>query len=573
MYILGIHSGHDASVALLKDGELIFASEEERYSKIKHHSGFPYLSIKSALDFAGLSLDDIDYYAFSPNIRIGTKNMFYYASEAALMYKNLLLAYGFKEANAVLRERIGYQKIQSKKARENKDEFNFNTKKSYSVDHHLAHVASSYFCSGFDDCVFVSWDYAGASVSTSMGYGKGDEIVTRYKIGFPNSLGYLYAYITKFLAFMPWSDEGKVMGLAPYGKNIYDFSKIITLEGYNHKINPEYLNLIDFEKSFSDKDYVKFSQKIEDFLGPGYEKFRFDENAKNIACSLQTKIEEICLEIVKRLTEEFKIRNLCISGGLGLNCKLNGEILGLGLIDNIFAPPTPNDSGLSIGAALYLYKKLGFKQKYVMEHAYYGPEYGNDDIEKELLNSGLEYEKCNDISKTAAELLAQDHVIGWYQGRMEFGARALGNRSILANPKNEKMKDTVNKMKGRELWRPLTPSFLEEKVVDYVENPKPSPFMTLAFRIKKEMTKEIPAVVHVDGTARVQTVEKKVNPKYWNLINNLNRLNGSPCVLNTSMNIAGMPIALKPDDALFTMEKMKLDYMVLGDYLVKKDRS
>ncbi len=570
MHILGIHPGHDASVALLKDGKLIFASEEERYSKIKHHFGFPYLSIRSSLDFTGLSLDDIDYFAFSPSTGIDMQNMFYYASEATKMFGNLLWAYGFKEAKAVIRERMNYQKLQKVEADKNKNEFNFERKRSFSVDHHLAHAASSYYCSGFKESVFVSWDYAGASVSTALGYGKGEEIVTKYRIGFPNSLGYLYAYITKFLAFRPWSDEGKVMGLAPYGKNMYDFSKIITLEGYNHKINPRYLNLIDFEKSFEDKDYVRFSQEIENFLGPRYEKFRFDENAKNIACSLQTKIEEICLDIVRSLIEEFKIKNLCISGGLGLNCKLNGEILSSGIIDNIFVPPTPNDSGLSVGAALYLHKKLGYGLDYVMEHAYYGPEYGNDEIEIALQKGRYNYEKCNDISKISAELLAQDHVIGWYQGRMEFGARALGNRSILANPKNNKIKDIVNTMKGRELWRPLTPSFLTEKVAEYVENPRSSPFMTLAFRIKKEKAAEIPAVVHVDGTARVQTVEKKVNPKYWNLINELNRLNGAPCVLNTSMNVAGMPIALTPDDALFTMEKMGLDYMVMGDYLVKK---
>ncbi len=570
MHILGIHPGHDASVALLKDGKLIFASEEERYSKIKHHFGFPYLSIRSALDFTGLSLDDIDYFAFSPSTGIDMQNAFYYASEATKMFGNLLWAYGFKEAKAVIRERMNYQKLQKIEADKNKNEFNFERKRSFSVDHHLAHAASSYYCSGFKESVFVSWDYAGASVSTALGYGKGEEIITKYRIGFPNSLGYLYAYITNFLAFKPWSDEGKVMGLAPYGKNTYDFSKLVTLDGYNHKINPRYLNLIDFEKSFGDKDIVRFSKEIENFLGPSYEKFRFDENAKNIACSLQTKIEEICLDIVRSLTGEFKIRNLCISGGLGLNCKLNGEILRSGIIDNIFAPPTPNDTGLSVGAALYLHKKLGYEMNYVMEHAYYGPEYSDSEIERALQKSDYDYEKCNDISKTSAELLADNHVIGWYQGRMEFGPRALGNRSILANPKDGKMKDIVNIMKKRELWRPLTPSFLAEKVAEYVENPRSSPFMTLAFRIKKEKAGEIPAVVHVDGTARVQTVEKKVNPKYWSLINELNRLNGAPCVLNTSMNVAGMPIALTPEDALFTMEKMGMDYMAVGAFLVRR---
>jgi len=569
IYILGIHAGHDASVSLLKNGELIFASEEERYSKIKHHNGFPYEAIAHALAYANITFDEVDYFAFSPYHTLDIKNLFYYISEASKMFKNLVKVYGFKEAKAVLKERMQYHKIQKDKQ---KYQYNFDKNKSFSVDHHLAHVASSYFCSGFDRCGFISWDYAGASISTTLGYANNGEIFTKYKIGFPHSLGYLYAYITKYLGFNPWGGEGKVMGLAPYGKNVYDFGKIISLEGYTHKINPKYLNLIDFEKSFYDVDYIKFSPKIENFLGPHLKKFEFCERSADIACSLQTKIEEIGLDMVKKLTKEFEIRNLCISGGLGLNCKLNGLILASGLADNIFVQPSASDAGLSLGAALYLHKKLYGKMNYKMEHVYYGDGFDNNEIEDALSERAFIYEKYNDITKVVAELLAEGNVVGWFQGRMEFGPRALGNRSILADPRDEKIKDIVNKFKGRELWRPLTPSFLIEEAENYLENYKPSPFMTITFKVKEDKIKEIPAVVHVDGTARIQTVDKKTNPKYWKLINNLKKETGSPCVLNTSMNIAGMPIACTPDDALFTMEKMGLDYMAIGDYLFQKER-
>jgi carbamoyltransferase len=569
MYILGIHAGHDASASLLKDGELIFASEEERYSKLKHHNGFPANAIANALAYAGISRDEVDYFAFSPSHIFTLKNSVYLISEASKLFKNVASVYGLRSAMTVLNERAGYFKHYRNTV---KGEYEFDKKKCFSIDHHLAHVVSSYTCSGFQKGVFASWDYTGASVSTLLGYAE-DDIFVKYKIGFPHSLGYLYSYITQFLGFKPWGDEGKVMGLSPYGENEYEFSKLISLNGYTHRINPYYLNLIDFESSFYDPNNIRYSSEIEGFLGPHFKKQEFNERAANIAKSLQNRVEEICLNIVEKLTTEFGSRNLCIAGGVGLNSKLNGELLASRNVDNIFIQPAANDAGLSLGAALELYRRLGYKKRFVMRHAYYGDEFSADEIEDAIRNSGFVYERQKDISGTVAELLAKGNIVGWFQGRMELGPRALGNRSILADPRDEKIRDKVNRLKGREFWRPLAPSFIMDNVDDYIEGVYPSPFMALVFKIKEEKINEIPAIVHVDNTCRLQTVEKEINPEYWGLINEFKKETGIPCLLNTSMNIAGLPIACTPADALFTLEKMGHDYLAIGDFLVKLGKS
>jgi carbamoyltransferase len=568
MYILGIHAGHDASASLLKDGELMFASEEERYSKLKHHNGFPANAIANALTYAGISTDEVDYFAFSPPLKLNLKSFRYLASESLNLFKNLALTYGAAEAIKFL---VGRKKYHKSLVSENVNKnFTHNTKKIFFTEHHTAHIASSYLCSGFKESINISWDFHGIAHSSYFGYSENGDIHTKYKIEFPHSLGFLYAYITQFLGFTPWNDEGKVMGLSSYGKNEYDFSRLISLDGYVHKINPSYLHFPYFQHNlFVETQNYNYPSELLRFLGAHFKKFEFSDRSANIAHSLQSKIEEICLKIVKGLCDEFDSKNVCIAGGLGLNSKLNGEILASGMIENIFIQPAASDAGLSLGAALELYRRLGYKKRFVLRHAYYGDEFSADEIEDAIKNSGFVYERQKDISGTVAELLAKGKIVGWFQGRMELGPRALGNRSILADPRDEKNKDRLNKLKGREYWRPLAPSFLIEDIEGYVEGAYPSPFMTLVFRVKEEQVDEIPAIVHVDNTCRLQTVEKEINPKYWGLINEFKKETGIPCLLNTSMNVAGMPICCTPEDALFTLEKMGHDYLAIGDFLVQ----
>jgi carbamoyltransferase len=566
-YILGIHAGHDASATLLKDGIPVFASEEERYNLIKHYGGFPAKAIETALEYERINIDDIDYFAFSPAHYLTLKNASHLFSESVKMMKNLYSTYGFNEVKAVLSERLSYYASYRKKTKEHS---NFRKNISYSFDHHQAHLASSYYCSGFTDAACASWDYAGGSTSTLLGHAINGEIIKKYNIGFPNSLGYLYAYITKYLGFQPWGGEGKVMGLAPYGKDNFNFGKLIRLQGYIHKINPDYLNLIDFEKSFYDERDTRFSSRIKGLLGEPFVKPKFDKRAANIASSLQAKIEEIGIKILKKLTKELGTTNVCIAGGLGLNCKLNGKIITSDFVDNIFVQPAAGDGGLSLGAALKLNRRLGNINKYVMKEAYLGPEFNKDQIETELLRKGFSYTKQNDISNISAELLAEGNIIGWFQGRMEFGPRALGNRSVLSDPRDKRIRDRSNRLKGREIWRPVAPSMLAETAEDYLENYYPSPFMTLTFKVREDKLDEVEGIVHVDGTCRPQTVEKEINPRYWSLISEFQKITGIPCVINTSFNAAGLPIACSPSDALFNFEKMGLDYLAIGDYLIEK---
>lgn len=410
------------------------------------------------------------------------------------------------------------------------------------IQHHLTHAYSSFPLSGFSSGHTFNMDAVGERTSTMVG-----EFSDKLKVllDSDHSLGYLYTRFTQWLGFDGADGEGTVMGLAPYGKPVYDLSE------FARPANPLYAKC-DY------KDIIaRFGPRR---IGA------MEEKHKNIAASLQSTLEKIIIHMV----EKYNVERLCMAGGVALNCVANGRLIEENYVKDIFVQPASSDAGGALGAAIYLAMQDGHRFD-KMEHIYYGPSYTNDQIKKVLNLCNVQYEYHKDIAGVAAELVAKDKIIGWFQGRMEAGPRALGNRSILANPCNPKMKDIINnRIKHREPWRPFCPSVLNEDRKKYFERDYESPFMILAFHVKEEMRKEIPSVVHIDGTARPQTVTRKQNLLYHKFLENIKKETGHGVVINTSFNIKGEPITCRPEDAIRCFFGTGLDALCLGNYLIKK---
>jgi len=384
-----------------------------------------------------------------------------------------------------------------------------------------------------------------------------------------NSLGRAYSQFTQYLGFKTNNDEYKVMGLASYGKPTYDLSKLIKITKNGYEVEPSYFYNYSFTKRKYDVSKLAkaFGQARKD------DNQRIDDRHKNIAASIQKRLEDVGLHLVKKAIEKTNNKNLCLAGGVALNCKMNGEILQSGLIEDIYVQPVANDAGTALGAALELYAKLGYKSKFKMDHVYWGNEYSKEQIEEALKKSKLKYTYYDDIEGETAKEISKGNIIGWFQGRMEVGPRALGNRSILANPTIKGMDDKVNiEIKFREKWRPFCPSMLESAKEEYLEGAHETPFMILTFNVKKDKRKEIPSVTHIDGTARPQTVRKETNPKYWKLIKSFESESGTPVLMNTSFNIKGDTIVRTPDDAIRTFLNTGMNVLSIGNYMVKKKK-
>lgn len=537
IYILGINpttkyfSSHDPSACLLKNGKIIAAAEEERFTRIKHSlRTFPTNAIKYCLDYANVNQDDVIVsLPADPNMC-----EVHFKKNPLGIYHSLKIfkRQGFKNGKKIADEIAKDIPLNS--------EIDF-------VSHHKAHAASTYYCSGFKEASVITIDALGElGLGETTVLWKGNNTLTKIKnYLFPNSLGLFYELIGVYLGFDTLDGQGKVMGLSSYGKNTFKIKNITNL-----------MSRIQIRRTFGKP------RKKSDAL---------TEKSRNIAYVTQKKIEEVAVKLVNENYENTNSKNLCLAGGVAMNCVMNGKLLRSENVENIFIQPAAGDSGLAIGTALETYKKLGYNPHTEFKHNYLGPEFSNEEIKESLDKFNLKYDFYDDIAGITAELLAKDKLIGWFQGRMELGARALGNRSILANPCNPKMKDILNlKVKHRENFRPFCPSILDKAHKEYVENPYPSPYMILAFDVKKEKRKEIPAVVHVDGTARTQTVSKETNPLYYKLIENFESITGIPVVLNTSFNVAGEPIVCKPIEAINDLIKTKLDYLAIGNYLIRK---
>lgn len=575
MIILGINSYHpDSSAALVAEGKLIAAAEEERFNRIKHFAGFPSEAVKYCLREGGLSIKDVDYIAIprSPCARIFKK-----------------AAYGLKIPELAKKRIVGWRKtfdVKTELSRLLDTDVKYIRAKIVKVEHHAAHLASSFFVSGLDRAFLLSMDALGDFASTVWANGEGNDIKAMGEVTFPHSLGFYYTAITQYLGFTNFGDEYKVMGLSPYGEPSFkdEFRKILKTKNAGFELGLEYFlhhrkNIsMDFGGGYPRIDAI-FSQYLEKRLGkrrlPGEP---LEKRHKDIAASLQNRLEEAVLHMIGYNGKEFA---LCLAGGVAFNCAANGKISGLNRFKNIYVPPASGDAGLAIGAAFYLWHNILGKQKnFVLTHAFWGPEFKEAEVKveidkrrKELIETGCSIEDVKEtgaLCKKVARYIADGKVVGWFHGRMEFGPRALGNRSILADPRRPRMKDILNqRVKHREPFRPFAPSILEEDLDKFFENPQPSPFMSFVCRVKDEKVGLVPAVVHVDGTARLQTVDKDANPLYWRLINEFKNITGIPVLLNTSFN-DNEPIICAPEEAFDCFSRTRIDVLAIGSYIISR---
>ena len=570
MKILGISPDvWISSAAIVEDGVIVAASPEERFNREKMSQRFPFKSIEYCLEEAKTSFEEIDYVAmpWNPGVHL---------QSASLRYSNSIRWRGeyLYSIPSSLLNRFHFPKIECME-----EKLIFSNNKELSilfVDHHLSHCGNGFLLSPFEEAAILTIDGRGESETCVLATGQNNNINKIETILMPHSLGLFYGAITEYLGFKPDSDEWKVMALASYGEfnNEYykKINKIVKLkENGTFEFNLSYFNYFLF-----DKQPTMYSDKLLKLLGP--ERKKSDEvlNEKyiQIAAAAQQMFEECVVHMVNNLYKKTKSTNLVLSGGCAMNSVLNGKILDLTPFENLFVSSCPDDSGTSIGAALYVYNcMLKNKRAFFPVHNYWGKAFSNDDIKEAIEKYKVKSDYCHEIEKVTAKLISEGKLIGWFQGRMEFGQRALGNRSILADPRSVESKELVNRaVKYRETFRPFAPSILEEYVNDYfkIYSGVKVPFMEKVFKIKDEKRESIPAVVHVDGSGRLQTVSKSTNPLYYSLINEFRKLTNIPVVLNTSFNLNGEPIVCTPTDAIRTFFSCGLDCLVMGNYLVKK---
>ena len=591
--ILGISAFyHDSAAAIIVDGNIIAAAQEERFSRKKHDASYPSNAIKYVLEESKLDLKEIDHIVFF--------------EKPFLKFERLLETYmafaprGFKSFSLSmplwLREKLFQKKFLFDKLKEQDSKFKDINKIKFS-EHHYSHAASAFYPSPFDEAVILTLDGVGEWATTTVAIGKKNKLEIIKEIHFPHSLGLLYSAFTYYTGFKVNSGEYKLMGLAPYGKPIYkDVIKEKLLDLKNDgsfKLNMKYFNYTTGLTMTNQKFSKLFDHPVRDSKKDLLTQFHMD-----IAASIQTVTEEIVLKITKNISQEYKIKNLCLAGGVALNCVANGKIHNEKIFDNIWIQPAAGDAGGSLGAALaYWYHELEkprieFKDQ--MKGSYLGPKFENETIEIKLKSLKANYKKHSpkDIILITANELANEKTVGWFQGRMEFGPRALGGRSILADPRSEKMQKELNlKIKFRESFRPFAPSVLREDLNEWFELDGDSPYMLLVSEVKKDkqikMKKEdenlfgidklnikrssIPAITHVDYSARIQTVHKETNSRYYDLIKEFKKITNCPVLVNTSFNVRGEPIVCSIEDAFNCFMGTNLDILVIEDFILYKD--
>lgn len=563
MNILGVNYGHDSSAAIVIDGKLVSAIEQERLDRRKHSPGFPTDAIKFVLKSSGLKKEDLNHviYSWHPTI--------YLSRRFILSFKNLP---NIKTTLRTLKSHFYEETIAPYIRRTLFDGFSPHTKISF-IEHHMSHASSAFFVSGFDEAAILTMDGRGEWSTSLLAIGRGNEIIPIKRTFFPNSVGYFYTMITYYLGFIGYGNEYKVMGLAPYGRPVYiDEMRRILKFSSNDLFN---FNADYFAHPFlGASPHERFSKKLVDMLGAAKDtEEKITQRHMDIARSAQYVLNEVAVKIAELIKKETNMENLCLAGGVALNAVMNNEIRKTSFFKNIFIQPASNDSGTAIGNAFYGWNVLeNGKRLFKLEHAYWGPEFQDADIEKEIKLCRLSYRKIDNPAETGAYLLFKDKIIGWFQGRSEIGPRALGNRSILANPCKKENKDIVNaRIKFREEFRPFAPAVIEEMASEYFDLEGTSPYMLMICQVKHGKEKEIPAVTHEDHSARVQTVSKKTNPLFWNLICKFGSHSGTPVVLNTSFNVKGEPMVDSPTDAIRCFFSTGLDYLIIGSYLVFKD--
>ncbi|MDC3145823.1 carbamoyltransferase [Candidatus Pelagibacter sp.] len=593
--VLGISAFyHDSAASILIDGKIIAAAQEERFTRKKHDSSYPFNAVEFVLKFSNLTLKDIDYIVFY--------------EKPFLKFERLLETYlafapkgfqSFSKAMPVwLRDKLFQKKMLMDELKRHDKTFKDREKLRFS-EHHLSHAASAFYPSPFKNAIILTADGVGEWATTTVAIGNENNLEIKKEIHFPHSLGLLYSAFTYYTGFKVNSGEYKLMGLAPYGKPIYkdkiynhlvdvkdDGSFHLNQKYFNYAtgltmVNKEFCNIFGRNERVPEKDQL--------------EQFHMD-----IAASIQEVAEEIMIKLVKSLKEEYKVNNLCLAGGVALNCVANGKILKENLFESIWIQPAAGDAGGSLGAALSLWhielkKNREINESDSMKGSYLGPEYSQKDIENELKTLGANFKVLDEdkIIDQTSEKLNDGNAIGWFQGRMEFGPRALGGRSILGDPTSDKMQKILNlKVKYRESFRPFAPSVLREKVNEWFELNESSPYMLLVAKVKEEKTfkmskkedelfgieklnikrSEIPAVTHIDYTARIQTVHKETNKKYYDLIYSFYQKKKCPVLINTSFNVRGEPIVNTPSDAFRCFMGTELDNLVIGNCFLEKEK-
>jgi carbamoyltransferase len=563
MYVLGISCYyHDSAAALLKDGEIIAAAHEERFTRKKHDEGFPKNAIKYCLNFAKITAKELDAVAFYDKPFVKFERIL--ATSVATFPRSLP---PFVKAMPVwLREKLW---VRSSIQRE------LGYKGPiYFTEHHESHAASCFLVSPFQEAAFLTLDGVGEWATTTYGVGKGNDLTILKEIRFPDSLGLLYSAFTYYLGFKVNSAEYKVMGLAPYGKPVY-YDKARQLVEINEdgsfKMNMKYFDYAHGLRMTNRAFDALFGHPPRESEGK-LEQFHMD-----MAATVQKLTEDIVMMIARQVHRETGQKYLCLAGGVALNCVANGILLREGPFEDLFIQPAAGDAGGSVGAATFVYHSvLGKPRTHVWKHAYLGPEYTDDEIERYLTQQGVKFHRYprEEMLKKTAQLLAEQKVVGWFQGRMEFGPRALGSRSIIADARNPENWQRVNlKIKFRESFRPFAPTVLEERVSDYFDLDRPSPYMLLVAQVKAEhqAKKSIPAVTHVDGSARIQTISREQNAAYYDLVKEFERQTGCAVIINTSFNVRGEPIVCTPHDAYLCFMRTNMDNLVLNNFILVKE--
>ncbi len=592
--ILGISAFyHDSAACILKDGKIVAAAQEERFTRKKHDSNYPHNAIEFVLKFANLKLSEVDQIVFF--------------EKPFLKFERLLETYvafapkGFisfaKAMPLWIREKLFQKNLLFNKLKEHDQNYK-SDKNIFFSDHHLSHAASAFFPSPFDEAIVLTADGVGEWATTTVAVGKNNNLEIKKEIHFPHSLGLLYSAFTYYTGFKVNSGEYKLMGLAPYGNPIYQdkIKQLIDIkEDGTFRLDQKFFNYATGLTMTNEKFNNLFGQKPRNPNKEKITQFHMD-----IAASIQKVTEEIMINLAKSIREEYGINNLCLAGGVALNCVANGKILKENIFDNIWIQPAAGDAGGSLGAALALWYVDQRNERLVnvnddMKGSYLGTEFTQDEIEKELKSLGANFEtyKYEHLINTTAEFLSKEKAIGWFQGRMEFGPRALGGRSILGDPRSDKMQKNLNlKVKYRESFRPFAPSVLREDLSEWFSLNVDSPYMLLVANInsnkKIEMTNDqkklfgidklnikrsqIPAVTHVDYSARIQTVTKNTNSRYYDLISKFKEKTGCPVIVNTSFNVRGEPIVNTPADAFNCFMGTELDYLVIGNCILDKKK-
>ena len=581
MNILGINSFHgNASAAIVCDGQLVAAVEEERFNRVKYAAGFPVAAIRYCLETAGLKMTEVDHVAIprNPWARIGTK----------LLYAMRMPSFA-RERMKVLSQFAGIPELLG-----NAFEVDPKTLRAtfHRVEHHQAHLASTFFVSPFENAAALSADGLGDFASTMWASGEGAKLNVLGSIAFPHSLGMYYTALTQYMGFWKFGDEYKVMGLAAYGQPEFldEFRHIVqTNGGDGFKLGLDYFthHRTGPEMSWRDADKTPvlgrmFSEYLEKRLGPTRPAEEpLSQRHHNLAATMQARLEEVYFEMLRKLQKRTGQRSICLAGGVAFNCVANGKIFEETPFERVYVQPAAGDAGLAVGAAYYVHHQiLNQPRKFVMEHAYWGPEFSEAQIRSAIESSGMAgagYQvralSEEDTATETAKRISEGKIVGWFQGRAEWGPRALGNRSIVVDPRRAEMKDILNeRIKHREMFRPFAPSILEEATGEYFMRSDPSPFMTFAYSVRPEKRDQIPAPTHVDGTGRLQTVSCAANPRYWRLIREFGNLTGVPVVLNTSFN-DNEPIVCKPEEAINCFQRTRMDVLVLGNTIIEKSAS